>query len=438
MLHARVVRPRGQGGVTSAEPLPGERRRELDQAHPGRPGRPGRRTSSAVVAPKEYDAIQAAGQLKVVWKSDPKLPGSGNFWSYVRRRATRTRRTRPATRPWSGNVDCALASAAKTISATYKYQYNGHMSIGPTCAVADVKANSADDLLQLAGSVRACPTTLAGFQLNGQPYFGLQPAGDPLRSSTRARARSARTARAARDDVLHRRGGHLEGRRRAGAAPVDALGRARLGCLRPAAMYDVKAGIDASGNIDRARLDVLRPGRHLADDDERARRLRHLAGRRSGNGGPARRTRSTRCRRPPSACSPRPSRSTAAHSRATRCAPRARRSRTSPASSSSTSSPTPRGWIRSRSAGSNIDGSTIVRPALARQCWTQPPRCPAGSRRSPRRTSSQGNVGTGRGFGFGTFANTQVGHGRGHRGEQEVGQDRREAISTSPTRTASR
>ena len=35
----------------------------------------------SVVAPKEYDAIQAAAQLKVTWKSDPKLPGSGNFWS---------------------------------------------------------------------------------------------------------------------------------------------------------------------------------------------------------------------------------------------------------------------------------------------------------------------------------------------------------------------
>ena len=40
----------------------------------------------AVVAPKEYDAIQAAAQLKVVWKSDPKLgAGSGNFWTWLRK-----------------------------------------------------------------------------------------------------------------------------------------------------------------------------------------------------------------------------------------------------------------------------------------------------------------------------------------------------------------
>ena len=41
----------------------------------------------AVVAPKEYDAIQAAAQLKVVWKSDPKFGSgsSGNFWSWMRK-----------------------------------------------------------------------------------------------------------------------------------------------------------------------------------------------------------------------------------------------------------------------------------------------------------------------------------------------------------------
>ena len=53
----------------------------------------------AVVAPKEYDAIQAAAQLKVVWKSDPKLAGLRQLLGAgCARPATRTRRTRPATR----------------------------------------------------------------------------------------------------------------------------------------------------------------------------------------------------------------------------------------------------------------------------------------------------------------------------------------------------
>ena len=35
-----------------------------------------------------------------------------------------------------GNVDSAIAGAAKTVSATYMYHYNGHMPIGPCCSVA--------------------------------------------------------------------------------------------------------------------------------------------------------------------------------------------------------------------------------------------------------------------------------------------------------------
>ena len=97
----------------------------------------------AVVAPKEYDAIQAAAQLKVVWKSDPKLSGSGNYWSWLRKAGDTNTRTRPRYIAELGNVDAALASAAKNVTATYKYQYNGHMPIGPQCAVADVRKDGA-------------------------------------------------------------------------------------------------------------------------------------------------------------------------------------------------------------------------------------------------------------------------------------------------------
>ena len=97
----------------------------------------------AVVAPKEYDAIQAAAQLKVVWKSDPKLSGIGNYWSWLRT-AGDTNKQNPARYTANvGNVDAALKSAAKTVTATYKYQYNGHMPIGPQCAVADVREDGA-------------------------------------------------------------------------------------------------------------------------------------------------------------------------------------------------------------------------------------------------------------------------------------------------------
>jgi CO/xanthine dehydrogenase Mo-binding subunit len=40
-----------------------------------------------------------------------------------------------------GNFDSAFAGAAKTVSQVYQYAYNGHLPIGPSCAVADVAAD---------------------------------------------------------------------------------------------------------------------------------------------------------------------------------------------------------------------------------------------------------------------------------------------------------
>jgi CO/xanthine dehydrogenase Mo-binding subunit len=41
-----------------------------------------------------------------------------------------------------GDVDAAMASAAKVLEATYEYPWNHHAMLGPTCAVADVGKNS--------------------------------------------------------------------------------------------------------------------------------------------------------------------------------------------------------------------------------------------------------------------------------------------------------
>ena len=108
MLHARVVRPRGQGAfgdgtapkVLSVDPA---------RSATSRTSRSSRRTtSSRVVAPKEYDAIQAAAQLKVTWAPMPPIPGVGNLWGQMRNqdKAGQTSKV-----PYSslGNVDSAIA-----------------------------------------------------------------------------------------------------------------------------------------------------------------------------------------------------------------------------------------------------------------------------------------------------------------------------------------
>jgi len=95
-----------------------------------------------VVAPKEYDAIQAAAQLKVKWSDPPKISGSGNLWKSMRDFDSAGQA--PARiQALTGNVDAAMKTAAKTYSGTFKYHYQMHAPIGPNVALADVNQTSA-------------------------------------------------------------------------------------------------------------------------------------------------------------------------------------------------------------------------------------------------------------------------------------------------------
>ena len=132
MLHGRIVRPRGQGGYgTGAKPLSIDESsiKHIPDAQVVRKG-----DFVGVVAPKEYDAIQAAAQLKVKWDDTAKLPGSGNLFS-----AMRAVQTVDALTVNTGNIGNAIGSASKVLSASYTFDYQMHGPIGPPCAVAIVK-----------------------------------------------------------------------------------------------------------------------------------------------------------------------------------------------------------------------------------------------------------------------------------------------------------
>ncbi len=153
MIHARRVRPRGAGANASQNHYP----LSVDASSIAQiPGAQVVQIGNflAVVAPKEYDAIQAAAELKVVWKDDPKFSvGSGNYWSWLRQ-AGDTNTVNPAR--WvadTGNVPAAMASAAKTVSATYQYHYNTYVPIGPHCAVADVRVGNPNDPTQNSATI---------------------------------------------------------------------------------------------------------------------------------------------------------------------------------------------------------------------------------------------------------------------------------------------
>jgi CO/xanthine dehydrogenase Mo-binding subunit len=143
MLHGRVVRPRGQGAYgdgtaptivsvdkNSVSHIPGVTIVQFGNSFLG------------VVAPKEYDAIQAAAQLKVTWSQMPALPGVGNLWKQMRQQDGSG--LAPARIAFNtGNVDTAYASAPIKLAQSYQYHYNGHLPIGPSCCVADVTAGGA-------------------------------------------------------------------------------------------------------------------------------------------------------------------------------------------------------------------------------------------------------------------------------------------------------
>jgi len=96
-----------------------------------------------VVAPTEWEAIQASQQVASAtkWTEWKGLPGSGKLYEYLRKEADWT--TAPVTKGGAnaGDVSAALASAHKTLSASYQFSYMKHAPIGPTMAVADVQSD---------------------------------------------------------------------------------------------------------------------------------------------------------------------------------------------------------------------------------------------------------------------------------------------------------
>jgi len=146
MLHGRVVRPRGQRAYgVGARPVSVD---ERSIAHiPGaRVVRKG--NFLGVVAPHEYDAIQAAAQLKVRWDKPPQaLPGGDDEFAAMRALDAAGKTLASSTSlngvENRGDVDSALASAAHVVSASYGWPTNVHTPIGPQCSIAEVTSQGA-------------------------------------------------------------------------------------------------------------------------------------------------------------------------------------------------------------------------------------------------------------------------------------------------------
>jgi nicotinate dehydrogenase subunit B len=158
MIHGRVVRPRGQGPFGTGAPI-----LSLDESSIKHiPGAQVLRQGDflAVVAPKEYDAIQAAAQLKVTWKDTAILPTPGNLWKQMRAQDS-AGLAKAVFTVNNGNIDAGLKSAVKTVSQTYSYQNGSRAVIGPACCVADVRSGSAT-IWSSTQNVLGLVSTIAG------------------------------------------------------------------------------------------------------------------------------------------------------------------------------------------------------------------------------------------------------------------------------------
>ncbi len=129
MVHGRMIRPAVAGSVpvkvdeASVKDIPGAKV-VWDKGFLG------------VVADKEWDAIQAANKLKVEWsQAQPPFPEQASLYDHIRKAQPRKRQVEKE----NGNVDEAFKAAAKVIEAEYEWPFQSHASMGPACALVEIK-----------------------------------------------------------------------------------------------------------------------------------------------------------------------------------------------------------------------------------------------------------------------------------------------------------
>ncbi len=180
MVHGRMIRPAVAGAVpvkvddSSIKDIPGAKV-VWNQGFLG------------VVADKEWDAIKAMRQLKVEWSdAKPPFPDQATaIYDYIRNSAVRKKEVAGKT---VGDVDAAFKSAARVIEAEYEWPFQSHASMGPACALVDIK----DDKVTLwtgsqkphftrdgvANILGLKPETVHAIWIPGPGGYGRNDAGD--------------------------------------------------------------------------------------------------------------------------------------------------------------------------------------------------------------------------------------------------------------------
>jgi CO/xanthine dehydrogenase Mo-binding subunit len=88
-----------------------------------------------VVAPDEWLAVRARASLKVEWTGGKPLPTVAEVHAALR--ATPASKVQVVAS--TGDVEAAKRTARRVAAASYRFPYQSHGSIGPSCGVADVR-----------------------------------------------------------------------------------------------------------------------------------------------------------------------------------------------------------------------------------------------------------------------------------------------------------
>jgi CO/xanthine dehydrogenase Mo-binding subunit len=242
MLHGRIVRPRGQAVFGFETPIVSIDESSIKHIPNAQIVR--KNDFLGVVAPNEYDAIQAAAQLKVKWADPPAvLAGSGNEFEQMRAldSAGKTIWSRASfgnTATNAGDVEKGLASAAHVVEQTFSWPTNAHTPMGSQCAIADVTPHGARIL---TGTQSVYRTRTGVSQVLGLPQslvrvteFGMGGCfGDGSQYVDAAQA-AALMSQAVGKPV------------RVQLMRWDEFG---YDAVTPGTLMDIRAGIDAKGNL---------------------------------------------------------------------------------------------------------------------------------------------------------------------------------------------
>jgi CO/xanthine dehydrogenase Mo-binding subunit len=228
MLHARVIRPtRAACTVASVDEA------SIKKVKGARVVR--QKDFVAVLAEHEWDAVRASRTLKVDWnhaKASP-FPAMAELHDHIRK-APVVKREEPVKK---GDVEGAFKTAARVVEAEYEWPFQSHASMGPACAVADVRpdrvtvwsGSQKPHFVQLgvARLLDVPPEKVHVIWVTGPGSYGRNDAGDAALDAAMLSKLTGRPVR-------------VQGMRSDGIA-WDPKG--------PACVHRARAAIDASGKV---------------------------------------------------------------------------------------------------------------------------------------------------------------------------------------------